>query len=119
MRSREWLINPLARRGYPEAFELLSPAPSKPVPDKPTVRINAQPKPTDNAYIESFNALLRKERLNLHWFLSLDDAQQKVDAWRIEYNEERPHGSLGNRTPAQYARQGHNPEVLNSSIPNP
>ena len=63
-------------------------------------------KPTDNAYIESFNGQLRKECLNSHWFLSLDDAQFKVDAWRHDYNHVRPHGSLGNRVPAQLARPG-------------
>jgi integrase-like protein len=58
--------------------------------------------------IESFNGQLRKECLNQHWFLSLDDAQEKIDAWRIDYNEVRPHGSLGNHAPAEYARRGHN-----------
>lgn len=65
-------------------------------------------KPTDNAFIESFNGQLRKECLNQHWFLSLDDAQEKIDAWRIDYNEVRPHGSLGNHAPVEYARLGHN-----------
>jgi putative transposase len=47
-------------------------------------------KPTDNAYIESFNGRFRQECLNEHWFLSLDDARDKVEAWRRDYNEERP-----------------------------
>lgn len=75
-------------------------------------------KPTDNAFIESFNGQLRKECLNQHWFLSLEDAQHKVDAWRIEYNEIRPHGSLGNLTPEEFARKGGNREDLKSKIPN-
>ena len=55
--------------------------------------------------IEAFNGRLRQECLNQHWFLSLDDARAKIDAWRIAYNETRPHGSLGWATPAEYARQ--------------
>jgi putative transposase len=62
-------------------------------------------KPTDNAYIESFNGRFRQECLNEHWFLSLDDARDKVEAWRRDYNEERPHSSLGNATPEEYAAQ--------------
>ena len=44
-------------------------------------------KPTDNAYIESFNGRFRQECLNEHWFLSLDDAREKVEAWRRDYNQ--------------------------------
>lgn len=62
-------------------------------------------KPTDNAYIESFNGRLRQECLNEHWFLSLDDAREKVESWRRDYNEERPHSSLGNATPLEFAAQ--------------
>jgi putative transposase len=57
-------------------------------------------KPTDNAYIEAFNARLRAECLNAHWFISLADAAEKLEAWRRDYNEERPHGAIGNRVPA-------------------
>lgn len=60
-------------------------------------------KPTDNAFIESFNARLRAECLNEHWFLSLVDAQEKVDSWRTDYNQHRPHSSLGNVAPAVFA----------------
>jgi putative transposase len=60
-------------------------------------------KPTDNAFIESFNARLRMECLNEHWFLSVEDAQQKLDHWRRDYNEQRPHSSLGNVPPAVFA----------------
>lgn len=62
-------------------------------------------KPTDNAYIESFNARFRAECLNTNWFLSLADAKAKIAAWREEYNQSHPHLSLGFRTPAEYARQ--------------
>ena len=58
-------------------------------------------KPTDNPFIESFNGSLRDECLNINWFLSLEDAQQKIEAWRNEYNEFRPHSSLGYLTPEQ------------------
>ncbi len=59
--------------------------------------------PTDNAFIESFNASVRKELLNASWFASLADARMKMDAWRKEYNEDRPHTSLKNQTPREYA----------------
>ena len=56
-------------------------------------------KPTDNAYIESFNGSFRAECLNTHWFMSLDDAREKLDAWRRDYNEVRPHSAIGNNPP--------------------
>jgi len=56
-----------------------------------------------NAIIEAFNGRLRQECLNENWFLSLDDARQKVEAWRQEYNKIRPHGALGNVSPLVYA----------------
>lgn len=62
-------------------------------------------KPTDNPYIESFNGSFRDECLNLHWFLSLEDAQEKFDAWRRDYNSFRPHSSLGDLTPDQFAEE--------------
>jgi putative transposase len=60
-------------------------------------------KPTDNGYIESFNGRFRDECLNVNWFLFLEDAQRKVEAWRLDYNESRPHSSLGNLTPIEFA----------------
>ena len=60
-------------------------------------------KPTDNAFIESFNARVRQECLNQHWFLSLDDARVKIDRWREMYNHERPHSQLGYKTPVEFA----------------
>ena len=63
----------------------------------------ASGKPTDNAYIESFNGRFRQECLNQHWFLSLEDAREKVERWRIDYIQERPHSALGNETPQKFA----------------
>lgn len=54
-------------------------------------------KPTDNAYIEAFNGKFRAECLNAHWFMSLADTAQKLEAWRRDYNEERPHSAIGNK----------------------
>lgn len=56
-------------------------------------------KPTDNAFIEAFNGRFRAECLNEHWFLTLADAQEKMETWRKCYNEVRPHGSWGQKTP--------------------
>lgn len=60
-------------------------------------------KPTDNAFIEAFNASVRKELLNASWFATLAEARERLEAWRKEYNEDRPHTSLHNRTPREYA----------------
>jgi len=56
-------------------------------------------KPTDNAFIEAFNGRLRAECLNAHWFMCLADAREKLEHWRRYYNEERPHGAIGNKVP--------------------
>src|SRR5438093_193597 len=58
-------------------------------------------KPTDNAFIESFNGKFRAECLNAHWFMSLDDARRKCEAWRRDYNEERPHSAIDNKSPIE------------------
>ena len=68
------------------------------------LRFIAPGKPQQNAYIESFNGKLRDECLNEHWFTSLYDAREKVETWRVEYNRERPHSSLQNRTPEEFRR---------------
>jgi len=60
-------------------------------------------KPMENGHIESFNGRLRDECLNVHQFLSLDDARDKLDAWRMDYNHYRPHSSLGHLAPTEYA----------------
>jgi len=59
--------------------------------------------PWENGYNESFNGSLRDECLNAHWFLSIADARIKIEAWRRDYNESRPHTSLGWLTPNEYA----------------
>ncbi|EGX3499913.1 IS3 family transposase [Salmonella enterica] len=69
-------------------------------------------KPTDNPFIESFNGSLRDECLNIHWFLSLEDAQEKPDNWRREYNHERTHSSLNDMTPAEFIRSLRKDEAL-------
>jgi len=70
-----------------------------------TLRLIEPGKPNQNAYIESFNGRLRDECLNEHWFLDLAHAKVLIEAWRREYNEERPKKILGGLTPAAYARQ--------------
>ncbi len=62
-------------------------------------------KPVENAHIESFNGRLRDECLNVQQFFSLADAKAKIEAWRIDYNQRRPHGSLGHLTPMEFATQ--------------
>lgn len=63
------------------------------------VDVSRPGKPTDNAYIESFNGSLRAECLNTHWFMSLDDARSNLETWRRDYNEVRPHSAIGNKPP--------------------
>ena len=60
--------------------------------------------PTDNAHIESFNARLRQECLNAHWFESIPDARHKIRAWQHQYNYEHPHSALGYLTPKAFAQ---------------
>ena len=62
-------------------------------------------KPTDNAYVESFNGTFRAECLDVHWFATRTEAKQLIEVWRREYNESRPHRSLGERTPYEFASQ--------------
>ena len=57
-----------------------------------------------NGHVESFNGRFRDECLNANWFLNLQDAQRKVEAWRQDYNMERPHSSLDYRTPEEFAK---------------
>lgn len=59
-------------------------------------------KPTDNPFIESFNGRFRQECLDQSWFVSIEDAQRKIEEWRVDYNEQRPHSSLENITPTAY-----------------
>ena len=62
-------------------------------------------KPMENGYIESFNGRLRDECLNVHQFVSLTDAKEKIEAWRMDYNHHRPHSSLGHLTPGEFIQQ--------------
>jgi putative transposase len=70
-----------------------------------TLRLIEPGKPNQNAYVESFNGRFRDECLNEHWFTSLAHAEVVIEAWRREYNEERPKKGLGGMTPAAYGRQ--------------
>lgn len=63
-------------------------------------------KPTDNAFIEAFNGQFRAECLNTHWFLTLADTAEKLEAWRRYCNEERPHGAIGNNVPTMLTKSG-------------
>ncbi len=68
--------------------------------------VHIQPgRPMQNGYVESFNGRLRDECLNAHWFATMADARQKIEAWRYDYNHERPHSSLGYRTPREFAAE--------------
>ena len=71
-------------------------------------------KPTQNAFVESFNGRFRDECLNEHWFLNLADARRIIEAWRIDYNSNRPHSALGYATPNDFAssQQGHAAAVM-------
>lgn len=66
--------------------------------------IHIQPgRPMQNGRVESFNGRLRDECLNANWFSTMNEAKQKIETWRGEYNQERPHSSLGYRTPREFA----------------
>ena len=62
-------------------------------------------KPTQNAFVESFNGKFREYCLDLNWFASIDDARSTIDTWRKHYNHVRPHRSLGKKPPAVFARE--------------
>jgi putative transposase len=62
-------------------------------------------KPTDNCFIETFNGSLRDECLNVHWFETLEEAKVRIEAWRRDYNESRPHQALRDQTPVEFAAQ--------------
>jgi putative transposase len=74
-------------------------------------------KPVQNCFVESFNGTLRDECLNLHWFISLEDARRTIEAWRRDYNQVRPHSSLGDLTPEEFVQlQSPSEEPLASTI---
>ena len=100
----------IERRGMPEAIrcdngpELTSRHFLSWCEERKIQLIHIQPgKPMQNGHIESFNGRLRDECLNANWFHNLADARAKIRAWRDEYNGERPHSSLGYRTPNEFA----------------
>lgn len=73
-------------------------------------------KPVQNAYIESFNGKFREECLNANWFRNIYEARELLEAWRIDYNTVRPHSSLGNLTPIEYATQLENKTQMLSGL---
>lgn len=74
-------------------------------------------KPTDNPYVESFNGKFRDECLSVNWFLSLDDARQKIEDFRWEYNHFRPHSALNDLTPKEFVNlHQETPETLLSTV---
>lgn len=62
-------------------------------------------KPSENAYVESFNGKFRDECLNEHWFATVPEARRVIEAWRVDYNQARPHSALGYRTPEEFAAE--------------
>lgn len=76
-------------------------------------------KPTQNAYVESFNGKLRDECLNEHVFVSLDGARKTIEAWRQDYNTYQPHSSLDNMTPEEFSaafKQAEKTEITNCRV---
>jgi len=102
----------IERRGNPEAIrcdngpELTSRHFLSWCEERKIQLIHIQPgRPMQNGHVESFNGRLRDECLNANWFRNLVDARGKIASWRHEYNDERPHSSLGYRTPNEFAEQ--------------
>ncbi len=99
-------------RGYPKEVltdngpEFTSVALSEWAYEKKINHLFIEPgKPVQNAYIESFNGKFREECLEEHWFKNIYEAREIIESWRIEYNTLRPHSSLGNLTPDEYAQK--------------
>jgi len=106
-RVLEWVIE---QRGTPEAIrcdngpEFTSRHFLAWCEDRRIALLHIQPgRPMQNGYIESFNGRLRDECLNANWFATMTDARQKIEAWRQEYNNERPHSSLNYLSPSEFA----------------
>jgi putative transposase len=72
-----------------------------------------------NGHGESFHGRLRKECLNISWFGNLFEARRKIAAWRKEYNQERPHSSLGYRTPEEFARVSRGETGVEKAVASP
>ncbi len=73
-------------------------------------------KPVQNAFIESFNGKFRDECLNEHWFVTLQEAQLVIEAWRREYNEERTHSGIGDMTPHEFMLNHQNGAQLTQEL---
>ena len=71
-------------------------------------------RPIENAYVESFNGKFRDECLNEHWFLSIDEVRATIENWRIDYNQNRPHSSLHDLTPEEFAARSQPKQSTNS-----
>jgi putative transposase len=69
-----------------------------------------------NAFIESFNGKFRDECLNEHWFVTLQEAQLMIEAWRREYNEERTHSAIGDVTPQEFILNHQNAVHLTQKV---
>jgi putative transposase len=67
--------------------------------------------PSGNALVEAFNSRLRQECLNEHWYLLVEDALEKITAWQIDYNTERPHSALGHRSPSEIKPENQRPKA--------
>ncbi len=76
-------------------------------------------KPNEKAHIESFNGRPRDECLNVNQFVSMDDARNKIEAWRPDYNDARPHSSLRNLTSSEFAQHGQQQRTEEDSLLNP
>ena len=85
--------------------------------NKVTMDYSRLGKPTDNPFVESFNGSFRDECLNAHLFLSLQDAVEKIEAWRVEYNQYRPHSSLNDLTPIEFIEQHHAENGKSQTLP--
>ena len=73
-------------------------------------------KPVEKAFIESFHGRLRDECLNVHQFASLAEAQAMLEVWRVDYNHQRPHSSLGNLTPSEFVRQCQAQQIAEEAV---
>ena len=73
--------------------------------------------PVQNCFVESFNRTFRDDCLNMHWFLSMEDAARTIEAWRVDYYEVRPHSSLGRLTPAEFRQQHQQREEALAIVP--
>ena len=73
-------------------------------------------KPVENAFIESCNGRLRDECLNVHQFASLAEAQAIIEAWRCDYNQRRPHSSLGHLTPNEFVAQRQGQQIVEEAL---